>query len=130
MIIELAEIAKNRGHLHIYELVKSFEPSNDPIETQARQAKIRLKLRKELGLNVNDAANLLALVVLSSDDYLQFKRAINDENANRLFQINLKLPLELQTIMCNYTYVHPSITISTKLFDEGLAIILRSFQRD
>jgi len=72
MIIELAEIAKNRGHLNIYELVKSFEPFNDPIETQARQAKIRLKLRKELGLNVNDAANLLALVVLSSDDYLQF----------------------------------------------------------
>lgn len=105
-----AEKAKVR-YPAIFELVKSFGPSNDPIETQARQAKIRWRLRKELGLNVKDAAAFLALVVLLSDGYLQFSQTTFDGKANRFLQINLSLPLELQTRICNLVYERNAFTI-------------------
>jgi len=84
-----------------------------------------LNLRKELKLNVIDAAKLLALVVLLSDDYLKFKQ-IDDINqkAIRFFQINLKLPLELQTIICNYVFEHFASSIKTQDFNQGMELNL------
>jgi len=68
-----AEQAKTNGNNEIFELLKSFELSDDPIATRNRQQKIRKALRKELKIHVEDAAQLLALVVLLSDEYLQFQ---------------------------------------------------------
>jgi len=57
---------------------------------------------------VLEAAKLLALVVLFGDDYLQLKpsdesmQEINPK-VKQFFQINLKLPLELQNLICNLT---------------------------
>jgi len=127
-----AEQAKAMGHIRIFQLLKSYEPSDDPIETKNRQAKIRKTLRKELKINVEDAAQLLALVVLLSDEYLQFKQenetqSEKDRKAIRYFQFNLKLPLELQTSICNLTFEHDSVIMPSELFEEGLKAALKPF---
>jgi len=119
-----AERGKDNGHLEIFDLLKSFEPSNDPMETRARQAKVRLNLRKELGLTVIDAAGLLVLVVLLNDDYLQFRQVPDHPEAILFFEINLKLPLEVQTRICNLAYDRKAITISTKDFDQGFKTVM------
>jgi len=41
-----AEQAKAHGHLEIHKLLKSFEPSDDLIETSKKQAMIKFNLRK------------------------------------------------------------------------------------
>jgi len=101
--------------------------SDDPIETQERQAKIQLNLRKEFKFNVIDAAKLLALVMLLSDDYLKLKQNVNleaenEKKAARFFQMNQKFPLELQTINCNYAFDRNATSILTqsrlKSYDE------------
>jgi len=131
-----AEQAKAEKNMEIYELLKSFEPSGDLVETKRRQDKIRFGLRKELGLKVVvDSAKLLSLVVLLSDDYLRFKpiQENNDQDSPNkknlsFFQINLKLPLELQSMICNYAYIFNSCTILTTDFNQGLESILQSFE--
>jgi len=127
-----AERAHELGLFGIYGLIKAYEPSDDPKETKIRQSKIRWNLRKELKLNVKDAAALLALVVLLSDDYLQLKKDGKRESKaqkqmNRFYKINLKLPLELQTIICTFAFDRYSAFIPTKDFNPGLNTILRLF---
>jgi len=77
---------------------------------------------------VNDGAALLALVVLLCDDYLQLKQTdchcIN-QITEQFFQVNLKLPLELQTRICNLAYDVKAITISTSNFDDGLKRMMK-----
>jgi len=80
---------------------------------------------------VIDVAKLLSLVVLLSDDYLRIRgseQPENEQKAIRFFQINLKLPLELQTIVCNYTFDQLAITFSTSDFDQGLKDMIKLIQ--
>jgi hypothetical protein len=67
------------------------------------------------------AAKLLSMVVLFSDGYLQLKQVIHNQNVNRFFQINLKLPLELQSIICNYAYGRKATFIPSNIFYQELA---------
>jgi len=118
--------ANTNDYPRIYELLGLFEPSDDPFETQARQAKICWILRKELGLNVIDAAKMLSLVVLLSDGYFRFQQTDDiNQNADRFLRINLRLPLELQTRICNLAYERKAVTIATKDFDDGLKRMLK-----
>jgi len=49
---------------------------------------------------------------LLSDDYLEFKQTDRVVGKpNHFFQINLKLPLELQTRICNLVYERNAFTI-------------------
>jgi len=72
-------------------------------------------------INVIGAAKLLSMVVLFSDGYLQLKQVIHNQNVNRFFQINLKLPLELQSIICNYAYGRKATFIPSNIFYQELA---------
>jgi len=76
---------------------------------------------------VDDAAQLLALVVLLSDEYVQFKQGDELNRKLRFFQLNLRLPLELQTRICNLAFEYDSVLISSKCFYEGLKAALRLF---
>jgi len=121
-----AQQAKAQGHTQIFELLKLYEPSDDLIETKNRQAKIRKALRKDLNIHVEDAAKLLAFVVLLSDEYLQFKSEEDQhQKVFRLFRISLKLPLELQTRICNLAFEYDSILMPSESFEAGLKAALK-----
>jgi len=121
------EQALAMNHVEIFALLMLYEPSDDHVETKVRQARIRKDLRKELKFNVEDAAQLLALLVLLSDDYLKLKQDAWCQNTIRFYQINLQLPLELQTRICNLAFEHDSILIPSKSFEAGLKAATRLF---
>jgi len=122
------EHAKIRGHFKVYELLKAFK-------VKTNQYRIKLDLRKEFKLHVQDAGALLALIVLLSDGYLQFqqqKRAKRGKGLLKMIgflQMNLKLPLELQTRICNLVLEHDSFYMPTKIFDEGLKEVFKYFSK-
>lgn len=72
------------------------------------------------------ASQILTLVVLLSDDYLKCKKINNKENFLKFFNIQVKLPLELQTMIANYIVGYNKDIITIKKFECSLRTLLYS----
>jgi hypothetical protein len=87
------EIARKRVHTEIVSLIERFIAN--PIPT-------RHQILMKLGLPDALAAEVFALIVFICDDLLQLKETstLNQIAAIRFFEITLKLPMEVQMIVC------------------------------
>jgi len=107
---------------------------------QNDKGKVREKLRKELKLDVREVARLLSLIVLLTDDYLQFQNHNNYNPANQnihnlhlpikihhFFILALRLPLELQTKLCHLVFDSAAIMINSADFDMALKFVFRFY---
>lgn len=92
----------------------------------------RVSLRRELGFRGEDkeAAEVMARLPLLHYGYFQIKPRINElyyhptEKAKRFFAIALRLPQELQMILCNYSRNIPKTSIKSDLLKCELICLL------
>ena len=85
------EIARERNYTEAVSLLERFV---------ANPAQTRYEVRVKLGMLDELAAEVFALTVFLCDDLLQLKPAA-DTGALRFFTIAVKLPMELQMILCH-----------------------------
>jgi len=84
-------VAKEYGKKGVVTLLERFK--ENPVETRHR-------VRLELGLVDELAAEMFALVVFVSDGLLQIRDTASSPPAARFFSIARRLPLELQMVLC------------------------------
>jgi hypothetical protein len=60
------------------------------------------------------AADLFALLVFACDDYLQLQPNGEDTKEKAFFRIGMKLPMDLQMVLCNRTFGWGSSIVSQK----------------
>ena len=63
--------------------------------------KTRASLQFDLGITVQHSAELFAMVVFLSDDYLTIRKSATASPQYKFFSIAKRLPLELQMVLCN-----------------------------
>jgi hypothetical protein len=89
------ESARRAGNIEVVSLLERFK--EDPSSTTH-------DIRLDLGLPDSQAAELFATLVFYSDEYLRVKNPeyfdSNQRHAVRLFNIAVKLPMELQMVLC------------------------------
>lgn len=108
------ELAKNPSDWETRGVVALLE------EYKANPIAVRRRLRRDLGVDEQDAGGLYATVVLLCDGLLTLPA--NDQEdlekktqAIRFFRIACRLPLELQALLCLRVYDCPKDTISLKV---------------
>jgi len=86
-------VAKERGHTEVVTMLQRFKSD---------AAQIRHAMRVELGWCDELAAEVFALAVLVSDEFLKTKATCVKAGAKRtrFFKIAARLPLELQMLLC------------------------------
>jgi len=91
------EIASKYGENDMSKLIKSF--IKNPYET-------RVRVRRELGVLGEAAADVFALMIFSCDELLQLRGRFDlyhhsiGDRTERFFKIAERLPMELQMILC------------------------------
>jgi len=85
------EIARKMKRTDVVALLERFIAN--PTQT-------RHEVQATLGVLDELAAEVFALTIFLSDDLLQLKPALKPSNPVRFFTIALKLPMELQMILC------------------------------
>lgn len=84
--------------------------------------------RKAFVIDWEMTHELFALTVLLCDDYLKLKTEVHDNPpAARFFSTMLRLPMELQMIMCSKVYGLTSETIASIGATDGLKRVVREF---
>lgn len=100
---------------NIKTLIDSFKAK--PIET-------RITLRKQLGYADGDACKAFVLSVLLCDGYFSLRRPNADHN--RFFEILIKLPIEMQMVICNRLYgVNKSLIFGKAVNQELTSMIAK-----
>jgi hypothetical protein len=90
---------------------------------RAAPAFVSALMEIEVGFDLMDASELLALVVLLCDGMLKVVRVGSPSHAAgaaRFFRIVSALPLELQSMICNRVYDVPKDGIAQSYIDDGL----------
>jgi len=81
-------------------------------------------LRSKLKLLDYGPVSLFVLVVLLADDYYALKQQEDGQNAVRFFNLVLKLPMDLQMVVCNRLYDLPGDFIRTNLVNLALKFMV------
>jgi len=119
-----ADIARRYGNIKIADLIDAYENNKN---------RIRKVLKRELKLDVREAAQILALSVLLSDRYLRIHKLDKtnktepNKRSTRFFRLVNELPLELQTKICNLVYGYDSFLVNSTVFELALKAVLRMF---
>jgi len=105
---------KKEQYPKIISLLEAYQ--TQPFETVK---KLRSKLQEY------DSVSIFVLVVLLADDYYSLKlKTDENHNAIRFFNMMLKLPMDLQMVICNRLFELPKNVIQAKLVNLALKLML------
>jgi len=105
---------KKEQYPKIISLLEAYQ--TQPFETVK---KLRSKLQEY------DSVSIFVLVVLLADDYYSLKlKTDGNHNAIRFFNMMLKLPMDLQMVICNRLFELPKNVIQAKLVNLALKLML------
>jgi len=94
-------------------------------EYHSRSPECRATLRSELGLTTGDIAADFACAVLLSDGFLRLR--LQDTDSARFWMIMIKLPMELQMILCHRSRQSPRQTVLVRDTEVALKAVIRDF---
>lgn len=115
-VVKAKDIALDYGNDEIVSLLDTFE--HDPINT----AKI---LRKKVGYYNQDPVEVFVLVVMICDEHFTIKESEN-RAAAQFFRLAVRLPMELQKILCNRVYGETSdVILAKKVRDTMHTVMMR-----
>jgi len=115
-----AEQADNLGLLGIAELLNSFTRPSNPVERQVHQRQIKKRIKKELELPDFDPVRVLVLTVMLCDGFFVLKTDSSAKNASRFFHLMMKLPFDLQMVLCNRLFDETRSIIPVRFFNNEL----------
>jgi len=102
----------------IIELIKEFK--------QNEVAMVH-KLRMELKLREHQGATLFAMVIFLCDGYYQFSKHIERDESpiQHFFELCLRLPMEIQMLLCNRAYESPKSLVGLADSETALKFVAR-----
>lgn len=114
--MNILEVARACNRVRTVDLLERF--FND-------RTRIVYNIRRELKIPKYLAVDLFVLVILFSDDFLEFK-VPEDPKVKRLFLILKRLPIEIQMVCCHRIFGSSRNIIQSKDFEDGLRDYYRS----